>query len=125
MILDDIYAKYNVSSLEELESLAKKISDSRTKLDNANSRLTLLLGETSFEELETTALTITAAIRTKEEIESDISALCGRTDISAFITKNETVIDGYVADYGSINDLMAKAFDLDAELKKQEARCPE
>ena len=118
MILDDIYAKYNVSSLEELESLAKTISDSRTKLDNANSRLNLLLGATSFEELETTALAITVAIRTKEEIESDISALCGRTDISAFITKNETVIDGYVVDYGSINDLKAKAFDLDAELKK-------
>lgn len=117
-ILADIYAKYNVGSLEELESLAKTISDSRTKLDNANSRFNLLLGATSFEELETAALAITAAIRTKEEIESDISALCVRTDISAFITKNETVIDGYIADYGSINDLKAKAFDLDAELKK-------
>ena len=117
-VLADIYAKYNVGSLEELESLSKTISDSRTKLDNANSRLNLLLGATSFEELETTALAITAAIRVKEEIENDISALCGRTDISAFITKNETVIDGYVADYSSINDLKAKAFDLDAELKK-------
>lgn len=117
-ILTDIYAKYNVSSLEELESLAKIISDNRTKLDNANSRLNLLLGLTSFEELENTASAITATIRAKEEIESDISALCGRTDISAFITKNETVIDGYVADYSSINDLKAKAFDLDAELKK-------
>lgn len=117
-ILTDIYAKYNVSSLEELGSLAKIISDSRTKLDNANSRLNLLLGSTSFEEFETTALAITATIRAKEEIESDISALCGRTDIFAFITKNETVIDGYVADYRSINDLKAKAFDLDAELKK-------
>ena len=64
-VLADIYAKYNVGSLEELESLAKTISDSRTKLDNANSRLNLLLGETSFEELETTALAITAAIRVK------------------------------------------------------------
>ena len=27
-------------------------------------------------------------------------------------------MDGYVADYGSINDLKAKAFDLNAELKK-------
>lgn len=117
-ILADVYAKYNVCSLEELESLAKMISDSRTKLDNANGRLNLLLGATSFEELETAALAITATIRVKEDIENDIAALCGRTDISAFITKNETVIDGYVADYGSINDLKAKAFDLDTELKK-------
>ena len=117
-MLADVYAKYSVCSLEELESLAKTISDSRTKLDNANSRLNLILGVTSFEELETKALAITAEIRTKEEIESDISALCGRTDISAFITKIETVIDGYVADYSSINDLKAIAFDLDVELKK-------
>ena len=117
-ILANIYAKYNVGSLEELESQAKTISDNRTKLDNANSRLNLLLGATSFEELETAAIAITAAIRAKEEIESDVSALCGRIDISAFITNNETVFDGYVADFGSINDLKAKAFDLDAELKK-------
>lgn len=117
-VLADIYAKYNVGSMEELESLAKTISDSRTKLDNANSRLNLLLGSTSFEELEAEATAITGDIRSKDEIESDISALCGRTDISAFITKNETVIDSYTADYGSINDLKAKAFDLDAELRK-------
>lgn len=116
--LADIYAKYSVRSLDELELLAKTISDSKMKLDNANSRLDSLLGLNSFAELETTALAITATIRTKEEIESDISALCGRTDISAFITKNETVIDGYIADYGSINDLKAKAFDLAEELKK-------
>lgn len=120
-IMTDIYAKYNVSSLEELESLAKSISDSTTKLDNANSRLNLLLGATSFEELETTALAITATIRAKEEIESDIAALCCGTDISTFITINKTVIDGYVKDYRSINDLKAKAFDLDAELKKAKA----
>ena len=120
-ILADIYAEYSVSSLEELESLAKTISDSRTKIDNASSRLDMLLGATSFEALETAALAITAAIRAKEEIESDISALCGRTDISAFITKNETVIDGYIAEYSSINDLKVKAFDLDAELKKAKA----
>ena len=114
-VISGIYEKYGVASLEDLESLAKNIADCKAKLENTNNRLNLLLGSTSFEELEAEATAITGDIRSKDEIESDISALCGRTDISAFITKIETVIDGYVVDYGSINDLKAKAFDLDAE----------
>ena len=117
-VISGIYEKYGVASLEDLESLAKNIADCKAKLENTNNRLNLLLGSTSFEELEAEATAITGDIRSKDEIESDISALCGRTDISAFITKIETVIDGYVADYSSINDLKAIAFDLDVELKK-------
>ena len=117
-ILSEIYATYHVHSLEELETLAKTIADSNTKLENAKNRLNLLLGAMSFEELEAAATAITATIRGKAEIENDIFLLCGRTDISAFITKYETVMDGYVAEHGSINDLKAKAFDLDGELKK-------
>lgn len=116
--LASIYEKYGVTSLEDLEALAKNIADSKTKLENASSRLSLLLGATSFEKLEAEATAITGEIRSKDEIESDIFSLCGRTDISAFITKNETVIDGYTADYGGMNDLKARAFDLDAELRK-------
>lgn len=117
-VLNGIYEKYSVASLEDLEALAKNIADIKAKIENANSRLNLLLDATSFEELEAEATAITGDIRSKDEIEKDISALCGITDISSFITKNETVIDSYTADYGSINDLKAKASDLDAELRK-------
>lgn len=114
--LASIYGKYDVNSIEDLEALAKNIADSNAKLENANSRLDLLLGTISFEELETAANAITTGTRSREEIESNIFALCGRTDISTFITKNETVIDGYTVDYGSINELKARAFDLNMEL---------
>lgn len=117
-MLADIYAKYNVGSLEELESLAKTISDSKTKIDNANSRLSLHLSATSFDKLETAALAITGTIRAEEAIESDIFDLCKGNDFAAFITKNETILGGYIADYGSINDLKAKASDRDKELKQ-------
>ncbi len=117
-VIAGIYEKYGVTSLENLETLAKNIADNKAKLENANNRLDLQLGTISFEELEAEATAITAEVRSKDKIESDILALCGRSDISAFITKSETVIDGYVADYGSIDDLKAKAFDLDAELRK-------
>lgn len=113
-----IFAKYQVDSLEELEALAKTIADQKAKLDTANNRLAMLLGTASFGELETAAKAITAVARSREEIGRDIFAACNGTDVSSFITKNETVIDGYAAEYGSINDLKAKAFDLEVELKK-------
>lgn len=118
-ILADIYDKYNVSSLEVLETLAKTISDSRTKLDNANSRLDFLLGTTSFEELKTAVIAITVTIRKNEEIDSDISELCGSTDIATFITRNQTLVEGYLKEYGSIDNLKARNYDLNAELKKE------
>lgn len=117
-LLIDVYKKYRVGSLEELESLKQTISDNRRELDTANKDLNVILGAISFEELETAALAVTGTIRAKETIESDIFALCGGSDIATFITKNETLIGSYSDDYGSIADLQTKAFDLDKELKQ-------
>lgn len=117
-IVDKILNKYKVKTLAELEDLAKTINDTKSKIDNTNSRLDLLLGSTTYEELETAATAITTSVRTKDEIDGDILSVCGSNDISRFITAKETVVDGYVAEYGSINDLKAKAFDLETELKK-------
>lgn len=117
-IVTELFARYKVETLEGLEELAKSIADTKVKLDTANSRLSLLLGSTTYEVLEATAKAINDAVRSKDEIEDDIRPLCGSSDISAFITKNETVIAGYAEEHGSINDLKAKAFDLEAEFKK-------
>lgn len=116
--VESICAKYRVNSPEELESLAKIIADSTARLDHANARLKLILGTTSFEELEATASAITETIRTKEEIEDNIARLCRKLDISSFITRIETVLEGYLTEYGSMNDLKARAFDLETELKQ-------
>ena len=120
-IVDKILGKYKVETLADLEDWAKNINDKKSKMDNTNSRLALLLGSTTFDELETAATAITAAVRTKDEIDGDILSVCGSNDIARFITAKETIVDGYVSEYGSINDLKAKAFDLEAELKKAKA----
>ena len=117
-IVDEILGKYKVETLADLEQLAKTINDTKSKMDNANSRLEMLLGATTYEELETAATAITASVRTKAEIDDDILTVCGSNDIARFITAKETIIDGYVSENGSINDLKAKAFDLEVELKK-------
>ena len=117
-IVDKILGRYKVETLADLENLAKTINDAKSKIDNANSRLEMLLGSTSYEELETAATAITASVRTKGEIDGDILSACGSNDIARFIIAKETIVDGYVTEYGSINDLKAKAFDLETELKK-------
>lgn len=117
-IVDKILGRYKVETLADLEQLAKTINDAKSKIDNANSRLEMLLGSTTYEDLETAATAITAAVRTKDEIDGDILSVCGSNDIARFITAKETIVDGYITEYGSINDLKAKAFDLEIELKK-------
>ena len=118
VIVDEILSKYKVKTLAELEQLAKTINDTKSKIETANSRLEVLLGSTTYEELETAASAITASVRIKAEIDGDILSVCGSNDIVRFITAKETIVDGYVAEYASINDLKAKAFDLESELKK-------
>lgn len=117
-LADTVLAKYEVAALDELEQLAKKIIEAQTKMKNANERLSLVLGAISFEELKNEATAITDAVRSEEEIARDIIALCGNGDVGRFIAEKETTISNYEADYGSINDLKAKAFDLGDELKK-------
>ena len=117
----EIFAKFNVETLEELEAYAQRIDDTKAKIESVNTKITRVLGNVSLAELQELYKLVGPVNRSKEEIEHDILAVCGATDIATFITKTETVIDGYTAEYGSINDLKAKAFDLEAEFKKAKA----
>lgn len=116
--ISDILAKYNVVSADELEELARNIAEAKTKSSAAESRLEMLLGGEKFEELEAAAKLITSDCRPKRDIYDEISSVCGNSDVTGFITKIETLIGGYIAEYGTINDLKAKAFDLDTEMQK-------
>ena len=117
-IVAEIFAKYGVESLDKLESLAKYITETKAKIDAAKVRLSILLGEATFEELKSSVSTIVDYVRTKEDIESDVIAVCGNKDIEKFVTAKETIIAGYESEYGSIDNLKAQAFDMEEELKK-------
>lgn len=117
-IVGKILEKYNVEALSQLEQLAKSISNAKLKAETESNRLAMVLGTASFEELEAAAKAITADVRTKEEIDREIITLCGSGDVSGFIARKETVIAGFADEHHSVNDLKAKAFDLEAELKK-------
>lgn len=121
----DILAKYRVNSAEELDDLARDIAAHNTKLETERARLAPVLGGTAYEALEAAAAEVPAELRSRSEIEADIKALCGSVELSRFITAKETVLDGYVSEYGSVNDLKAKAFDLSMELGRLQASAAE
>lgn len=118
--LAEIFGAYNVDTLEKLEAYAQKIDDARAKIEQVNARIARALGSISLEQLEELYRQAGPADRCAEDINRDILDICGRTDLTVYITKTETILDGYAAEYGSINDLKAKAFDCTAELQVAE-----
>ncbi len=120
-ITDDIFAKYRVDSIEALENIAKTVYQTKSRLQMANERLAMLLGGISFDKLEKAVKSVATDIRSVKDIERDILDTCKSGDVSRFITATETVIAGYTNDYGSINELRAKATELESERKKAKA----
>lgn len=112
-----IYSKYGVDSVEKLEKLRLDSEASRIKADALKAKLALQLAGCSYEELEERARDAVSC-RTPYEINKAIFALCGGFDEVRFITEKETVIKGYVSEYGSMEELRAKAMSASEELIK-------
>lgn len=112
-----VFSRYAVESLDALEQLAKKISDGKAKMEMLSERLSMVLGGEQFIELKAAAETVTTEARSIERIDQDILALCGNSEIVKYITAKETIIQGYVNEYTSIDLLKAKAYETGMELK--------
>lgn len=116
-----IFAKYNVDTLEKLETYAQKIDAAKAKIERVNTKIARLLGSISFAQLEELYNQAGSVHRSREDIDSDILAVCGSTDISVFITKTGTIIDGYEAEHGTLSGLKDKAAILSTELREAKA----
>lgn len=116
--ISTVFTKYTVNSLDGLRQLAERITGTNAKIDKANDRLDILLGSVTYDELEAKAKAITIAVRPEDEIERDIFAVCGSNNAEKYITAKETFLNGYATEYGSINELKVRAFDLKSELQK-------
>ncbi|MCH5184707.1 MAG: AAA family ATPase [Oscillospiraceae bacterium] len=112
----EVYNRYNVDGIEESEQLEKDYKDTQNKLNTVSERLSVTLGNISFDELEKEAKNI-GDIREKADIDNDISDLCMGDELSSFITKKETLISTYTDDYGSIDELREKVIKYSAEFE--------
>jgi len=118
--IEDIFDKYDVMSVDDLEEIRKKYADISSKIDEAKRRLEAHLDDISFEGLEAEVKGIPERIRSRIEIDQDIAMLCDGSDVNTFIIRAEASISSYARDYGNINELKGKAFDLQRELMKAE-----
>ena len=118
--IDKTLKTYSVSSLEELEDASIRAMNDRRSLGSMSDKLQMLLGEQSFEDLEHEAKRYDEAVRSAEDIERDIRVLCGG-DVVRFIAVTQTIVQGYEAEYNSVDALKAKAFDLTTALEKARA----
>ena len=116
--VQEIFVKYGVASLEALEKLAQDYATVQNEISAKNTKLTTTLGSLTFEDIKTQAEAITETPRTAEAISAEIMALCGSADVARFVISVETTIKTYEADYISIAELKAKAFDLQMDLSK-------
>ncbi len=116
-IVGDTFTKFAVTSLEALEELAVRAQATQRSLEALDSKITMLLGEESFEDLQTAASVNTENVRSQEAIDADIHLLC-EGDVVRFITVTETKLKGYETEFGSLDSLKAKAFDVTTALDR-------
>ena len=117
-IIQNILKKYNVVSLDELETLSSNYSVLQSEIAEKTAKLTTTLGAAFFEDVEKAASAITTAPRSKDEISVEILVLCGGSDLSRYIVSNETTIKAYEDEHTSIAELTEKASALNEELRK-------
>lgn len=119
-IINGILNKFGVNSLEELEKISDEYKNIKSIIEKKEIDLKTLLSTASYEEIVSKVQSVKNKPREKSVIEDEISVLCGNYDIGTFITRNETVSDGYSKEYGNIDLLKGKAFDIRTELDKAE-----
>lgn len=115
--VQQIFRKYEVASLEELEELQMSLSRTEAEQKTLQTRLEFLLGETTFEELARETENLPVKLRDATELRMEIADLCGTMEIGRFITARETVIEGYEREYGKLDLLQNRLEQLMSQSK--------
>ena len=113
---DAIINRYGVSSVEQLREKQNSAKDLAYRLDRSEKDIQSKLGDTQWDDLCSDAASVPAGIQSKKDIEQDISILCGRKPIDAFIGGCETQISNYEKTYGTVEALSASMKEKDAEV---------
>ncbi len=118
--VDQTLKTYGVTTLEALEDASVDAANDRRAWESLSEKWQILLGEQTFETLENEAAQYDDTVRSVEEIERDIRVCCDG-DAAHFIAVTQTVVQGYEAEYGSVEALKAKAFDVTTALENARA----
>ena len=116
--LKNLMDKYRTKSTAGLEELLKSALDQQAKIDSMQEQLDKVLDGEDLSVLEVAARA--GASRSIGNIQLEIVDLCGGIEPERLITVNETVIDGYKREYGSLAQMGQKLAALRSELAQAE-----
>ena len=105
--LQSVYRKYGAGSLEELQAMSGSYTAAKLEAEKRNMNLERILGGNSWEEIKAANDSVPAGIETESEILRQISDLCGRRTVDAFIGGLESTLSDYEKRYGSPDELKA------------------
>ncbi|WP_322199893.1 ATP-binding protein [Acutalibacter intestini] len=112
-----ILEKYRAKSLEELEAFLKDRARLDREMGEAEYRLERALDGQEYQELKEAAKAA-PDVRSKEEVEAEAQTLCAGRDLGGFIAARETVLEGYIKEYGSWNALKNESAAVEEKLEK-------
>ena len=118
--VQQIFEKYNVKELAELEELADKMSEAMNALRSSKERQENLLNGQIFEEVEKAFQALEEEPLPLGEIRKKISMLCGDQTLTEFIAGRKAQIDYYSGDYVNLENLKKTADETRNEQKRLE-----
>ena len=118
--VQQIFEKYNVKELAELEELADKMSEAMNALRSSKERQENLLNGQIFEEVEKAFQALEEEPLPLGEIRKKISMLCGDQTLTEFIAGRKAQIDYYSGDYVNLENLKKTADKTRNEQKRLE-----
>ncbi len=110
-----LYEKYNVSSLEELDSKSEIYSDTKRNIEILEKDLKRILGDKSWEDIKTANDTVPENTEPEEEIKKQIADLCGNKSLDAFSGGLEATITDYQKKYKDSDSLKTSIEKLEEE----------
>lgn len=121
-VIDAVFDKYGVNTVEQLESLAQKADRIKSSYELKKAEFNSLMKMQSYEELAAEAEAINGEVRSMEQINNDILTVCRTSDVSRFITSNEAKAESFKSEYTGIDELQAKVKDAEADIIETNAK---
>ncbi len=114
-------SKYQVESSDALTQMLRDVQNAQTKLDAANERLKLVLGDDDLDALKAAAQVCATSPRSLQDIERDIRAMSSNGDLARLIAVDESLLERYAAEYTTQVNLKKKLDQMTAGLEKAKA----
>ncbi len=118
--ISDIFKKYCVESLEELQEKSEEYDRLSAEVSNLKDSLAMRLDSHAWEELQKQNAQIPADIPTTEEINLRIEDICGNMPVDRFIGGKESVKRQYEEKYISVDRLSSDIEELRRQIRKNE-----